>query len=49
MARIYEIEQEVKELNAEQRLAVRRERTKPLLDALHERMSLQRIRPAKSS
>lgn len=42
MARIYEIEQEVKELNAEQRLAVRRERTKPLLDALHERMSLQR-------
>jgi transposase len=42
MARIYEIEREVKELGAEQRLAVRRERTKPLLDALHEWMTLQR-------
>lgn len=42
MARIYEIEREVKELSAEQRLAVRRERTKPLLDALHEWMTLQR-------
>jgi transposase len=42
LARIYEIEREVKELGAEQRLAVRRERTKPLLDALHEWMTLQR-------
>ncbi|KRC20614.1 hypothetical protein ASE28_27735 [Acidovorax sp. Root219] len=42
MARIYAIEQEVKELNAAQRLAVRRERTKPLLDDLYEWMSLQR-------
>ncbi|WP_156775630.1 IS66 family transposase [Hydrogenophaga sp. RAC07] len=42
MARIYEIEREVKELSAEQRLAVRRERAKPLLDALHEWMTLQR-------
>jgi transposase len=42
MARIYEIEREVKELSAEQRLAVRQERTKPVLDALHEWMTLQR-------
>ncbi|MDO9505464.1 IS66 family transposase [Hydrogenophaga sp.] len=44
LARIYEIEREVKELCAEQRLAVRRERTKPLLDALHEWMTLQRCK-----
>jgi hypothetical protein len=42
LARIYEIEREVKELSAEQRLAVRRERTQPVLDALHEWMTLQR-------
>ena len=42
LTHIYEIEREVKELSAEQRLAVRRERTKPLLDALHEWMTLQR-------
>jgi transposase len=40
--RIYDIEREVKELSAEQRLAVRRERTTPLLDALHEWMTMQR-------
>ncbi len=42
LARIYEIEREVKEISAEQRLAVRQERTKPALDALHEWMTLQR-------
>ena len=42
LARIYEIEREVKELSAEQRLAVRQERTKPVLDALHKWMTLQR-------
>jgi transposase len=42
LARIYEIEREVKELSAEQRLAVRQERTKPILDALQEWMTLQR-------
>ena len=42
MARIYEIEREVKEVSAEQRLAVRQERTRPLLDALHEWMTQQR-------
>ena len=40
--RVYDIEREVKELSAEQRLAVRRERTTPLLDALHEWMTMQR-------
>ena len=33
LARIYEIEREVKELSVEQRLAVRRERTRHVLDA----------------
>ena len=42
LARIYEIEREVKEVSAEQRLAVRQERTRPLLDALHEWMTQQR-------
>ena len=42
LARIYEIEREIKELSAEQRMAVRQERTRPLLDALHEWMTLQR-------
>ncbi|QHE76140.1 IS66 family transposase [Hydrogenophaga sp. PBL-H3] len=42
LARIYEIEREVKEISAEQRLAVRQERTKPAMDALHEWMTLQR-------
>ena len=42
LARIYEIESGVKELSADQRLAVRQARTKPLLDALHEWMTLQR-------
>lgn len=42
LARIYEIEREVKEFSVEQRLAARQERTKPALDALHEWMMLQR-------
>lgn len=42
LARIYEIEREVKELSSEQRQAVRQERTKPVLDALLEWMTLQR-------
>ncbi len=41
-ARIYEIEREVKELNADQRQAIRQQQTKPLLDALHQWMVLQR-------
>ena len=41
-ARIYEIEREVKEHNADQRQAIRQQQTKPLLDALHQWMMLQR-------
>src|SRR6218665_4056062 len=40
--RIYEIEHEVKELATDQRQAIRQQQTKPLLDALHQWMVLQR-------
>ena len=40
--RVYEIEREVKELSADQRRAIRQQQTKPLLDALHQWMLLQR-------
>ena len=41
-ARVYEIERDVKELDTEQRQAVRQQQTRPILDALHEWMTLQR-------
>jgi transposase len=41
-ARVYDIEREVKDLSAGQRQATRQEKTKPVLDALHEWMTLQR-------
>lgn len=41
-ARIYEIEREVKALPTDQRQAIRQRQTKPLLDALHQWMLLQR-------
>ena len=41
-AKVYAIEREVKELNPDQRTAIRQQQTKPLLDALHEWMTLQR-------
>ena len=41
-ARIYDIEREAKELAAEQRQAIRQQQTKPVLDALHQWMLLQR-------
>ncbi|MDU7588322.1 MAG: IS66 family transposase [Acidovorax sp.] len=41
-AQIYEIEREVKDLGTEQRLAIRQEKTRPILDALHAWMALQR-------
>ena len=41
-ARVYEIEREVKELATDQRQAIRQQQTKPLLDALHQWMLLQR-------
>jgi transposase len=41
-ARIYDIEREVKDVEAEQRQASRQQQTKPVLDALHQWMLLQR-------
>jgi transposase len=41
-ARVYDIEREVKELPTVQRQAIRQQRTKPLLNALHQWMLLQR-------
>ena len=41
-ARVYEIERDVKELDTEQRQAVRQQQTRPILDALHDWMTLQR-------
>ena len=41
-ARVYEIEREVKELGSEQRQTVRQQQTRPILDALHDWMTLQR-------
>ena len=42
IARIYEIEREVKELPADERRRIRQERSKPLLDALRQWMILNR-------
>ena len=41
-ARIYDIEREVKDLKTEQRQVIRQQQTKPVLDALHQWMLLQR-------
>ncbi len=41
-ARIYEVEREIKTLQTDQRQAIRQRKTKPLLDALHWWMLLQR-------
>jgi len=41
-ARVYDIEREVRELDATQRRDIRRRQTQPVLDALHEWMRLQR-------
>ena len=40
--RVYDIEREVKELDAEQRQEARQHKAKPVLDALHAWMTLQR-------
>jgi hypothetical protein len=42
IGRIYDIEREVKELTANERQRIRQEKTKPMLDALHEWMLLNR-------
>ncbi len=49
LGKVYDIEREVKDLHAEQRKAIRQQRTKPRLDALHQRMSLQRHKLPDSS
>lgn len=49
-ARVYEIEREVKELHATERQEVRQQKAKPVLDALHAWMTLQRQKlPASSA
>ena len=48
-AKVYDIEREVKELNADQRQAIRQQHTKPVLDALHQWMTLQRQKLPDSS
>lgn len=41
-ARFYDIEREIKDMQPQQRQAIRQQQTKPLLDALHQWMLLQR-------
>ena len=41
-SRVYDIEREVKNLDADQRKAIRQQQSKPVLDALHQWMALQR-------
>jgi transposase len=48
-AKVYDIEREVKELNADQRQAIRQQHSKPVLDALHEWIALQRQKLPDSS
>ena len=48
-ARVYEIEREVKELNAIERQEIRQQKAKPILDALHEWMISQRQKVPTSS
>ncbi len=47
--KVYDIEREVKELDAEQRKAIRQQHSKPVLDALHQWMTLQRQKMPDSS
>ena len=48
-AKVYNIEREAKELDTHQRQAIRQRHTKPVLDALHEWMNLQRQKLPDSS
>ena len=41
-SRVYDIEREVKNLDADQRKAIRQQQSKPVLDALHQWIALQR-------
>ena len=47
--KVYDIEREVKDLNADQRQTIRQQHTKPVLDALHQWMTLQRQKLPDSS
>jgi len=47
--KVYDIEREIKGLSADQRKAIRQQHTKPVLDALHEWMALQRQKLPSSS
>jgi hypothetical protein len=49
LARVYEIEQQVKDMPTRQRLEARQHRSRPIMDALHERMLLQRQQVAGNS
>ena len=44
IGQLYEVEREVKHLGADERCLIRKDRSKPLLDALHQWMLLQRQR-----
>ncbi len=48
-AKVYDIEREIKELNADQRQSIRQQHSKPVLDALHQWMTLQRQKLPDSS
>lgn len=48
-AKVYDIEREVKELNADLRQSIRQQHSKPVLDALHQWMTLQRQKLPDSS
>ncbi len=49
LGKVYDIERQVKELGEEQRKAIRQQQTKPVLDALHQWMILQRQKLPDSS
>lgn len=42
LAKVYDIEREIKDATADERRAVRQQRTRPIIDALHQWMTLQR-------
>ena len=48
-AKVYDVERQLKGLDADRRKATRQQKTKPMLDALHEWMSLQRQKVPDSS
>ncbi len=49
LARVYEIEQQIKDLPTNQRLEIRQQRSRSIMDALHEWMLLQRQQVAGNS